>query len=237
MEIAMLEKILSEGFETMGLVPHEKSIEQFRCYYELLEQRNKVMNLTAISGEEDCARLHFLDSSAALLAADLKGKRVIDVGTGAGFPGLPLRIMEPSISLTLLDSLDKRIKFLAEVCSEASIDGVEFVHGRAEEPGEMRESFDFAVSRAVARLSMLCEFCLPYIKPGGSFLALKGPAAAEEIDEAKKAISLLGGKLEKVFEYSVPGTVLKHNIVIIRKISSTPEKYPRRFALMKKNPL
>ena len=159
MESAMLEKILSEGFDAMGLIPHEKSIEHFRCYYELLEQRNKVMNLTAISGEEDCARLHFLDSSAALLAADLKGKRVIDVGTGAGFPGLPLKIMEPSISLTLLDSLDKRIKFLAEVCGEAGIDGVEFVHGRAEEPGQMRECFDFAVSRAVARLSMLCEFC------------------------------------------------------------------------------
>ena len=201
MEITMLEKILSEGFEAMGLIPHEKSIEQLRCYYELLEQRNKVMNLTAISGEEDCARLHFLDSSAALLAADMKGKRVIDVGTGAGFPGLPLKIMEPSISLTLLDSLDKRIKFLTEVCGEAGIEGVEFVHGRAEEPGDMRESFDFAVSRAVARLSMLCEFCLPYVKPGGKFLALKGPAALEEIDEAKKAITLLGGKLEKIENY------------------------------------
>ncbi|MBE7018049.1 MAG: 16S rRNA (guanine(527)-N(7))-methyltransferase RsmG [Ruminococcaceae bacterium] len=233
----MLEKILSEGFEAMGIKPHEKSIEHFRCYYELLEQRNKVMNLTAISGEEDCARLHFLDSSAALLAAELEGKRVIDVGTGAGFPGLPLKIMEPSISLTLLDSLDKRIKFLAEVCSEAGITGVDFIHGRAEEPGMLRESFDFAVSRAVARLSMLCEFCLPYVKVGGSFLALKGPAAGEEIAEAKKAISLLGGKLEKVYEYSVPGTELKHNIVIIRKVSPTPHKYPRRFALMKKNPL
>ena len=204
----MLEKILSEGFEAMGLIPHEKSIEQFRCYYELLEQRNKVMNLTAISGEEDCARLHFLDSSAALLAADMKGKRIIDVGTGAGFPGLPLKIMEPSISLTLLDSLDKRIKFLTEVCGEAGIEGVEFVHGRAEEPGNMRESFDFAVSRAVARLSMLCEFCLPYVKPGGKFLALKGPAALEEIDEAKKAIALLGGKLEKVLNTAFPALSL-----------------------------
>ena len=204
----MLEKILSEGFEAMGLIPQEKSIEQFRCYYELLEQRNKVMNLTAISGEEDCARLHFLDSSAALLAADMKGKRIIDVGTGAGFPGLPLKIMEPSISLTLLDSLDKRIKFLTEVCGEAGIEGVEFVHGRAEEPGNMRESFDFAVSRAVARLSMLCEFCLPYVKPGGKFLALKGPAALEEIDEAKKAIALLGGKLEKVLNTAFPALSL-----------------------------
>lgn len=233
----MLEKILSEGFEAMGLVPNEKSIEQFRCYYELLEQRNKVMNLTSISGEEDCARLHFLDSASALLAADMKGKSVIDVGTGAGFPGLPLKIMENEISLTLLDSLDKRIKFLTDVCAEAGIEGVRFIHGRAEEPAELRESFDFAVSRAVARLNMLCEFCLPYVKVGGCFLALKGPAAGEEIDEAKKAIGLLGGKLEKIHEYSVPGTELKHNIVIIHKVSPTPKKYPRRFAQMKKSPL
>ncbi|MBQ8264289.1 MAG: 16S rRNA (guanine(527)-N(7))-methyltransferase RsmG [Oscillospiraceae bacterium] len=233
----MLEKILSEGYAEMGLTPHEKSIERLRTYFEMLEERNKVMNLTAISGEEDCARLHFLDSSAALLCADMAGKSVIDVGTGAGFPGLPLKIMEPSIRLTLLDSLDKRIRFLGDVCAETGLENVEFVHGRAEEPGEMRESFDFAVSRAVARLSMLCEFCLPYVKLGGSFLALKGPAAQEELEEAKKAISILGGKVEKLFEYAVPGTELRHNIVIIRKVSPTPKKYPRRFAMMKKSPL
>ncbi|MBR5490498.1 MAG: 16S rRNA (guanine(527)-N(7))-methyltransferase RsmG [Oscillospiraceae bacterium] len=233
----MLEKILQEGFETMGLKPQENSIKNFRAYYELLEERNKVMNLTAISGEEDCARLHFLDSSAPLLIENMAGKKVIDVGTGAGFPGMPLKIMENSISLTLLDSLDKRIRFLQDVAAEAGLDGIEFVHGRAEEPGEMRESFDYAVSRAVARLSMLCEFCLPYVKVGGTFLALKGPAAGEEIDEAKKAISILGGKLEQVYEYAVPGTDLRHNMVVIRKVSPTPRKYPRRFALMKKNPL
>ena len=159
----MLEKILQEGFETMGLKPQENSIKNFRTYYELMEERNKVMNLTAISGEEDCARLHFLDSSAPLLIENMAGKKVIDVGTGAGFPGMPLKIMENSISLTLLDSLDKRIRFLQDVAAEAGLDGIEFVHGRAEEPGEMRESFDYAVSRAVARLSMLCEFCLPYV--------------------------------------------------------------------------
>lgn len=233
----MLENILSQGFETMGLTPHEKSTARLRSYYELLEERNKVMNLTAISGEDDCARLHFLDSVSPLLTAELAGKTVIDVGTGAGFPGLPLKIMEPTIKLTLLDSLDKRLKFLADVCAETGLDDVSFVHGRAEEPGEMREKFDFAVSRAVARLSVLCEFCLPYVKVGGTFLALKGPAVSEELDEAKKAIGLLGGKLEKVFEYSVPGTDLRHNIVIIRKISPTPKKYPRRFAMIKKSPL
>lgn len=233
----MLETILSRGFEAMGLVPHEKSIERFRRYYELLEERNKVMNLTAISGEEDCARLHFLDSSAPLLIADMAGKKVIDVGTGAGFPGMPLKIMEPTVSLTLLDSLDKRIRFLQDLAADTGLEDISFVHGRAEEPGEMRESFDFAVSRAVARLSVLCEFCLPYVKPGGAFLALKGPAAGEEIEEAKKAISLLGGRLEAVREYAVPGTELRHNIVLIRKASPTPKKYPRRFALIKKSPL
>lgn len=233
----MLEQILSGGFSAMGLVPHEKTIERLRCYYEHLEDRNKVMNLTAISGEEDCARLHFLDSSAPLLIADMAGKSVIDVGTGAGFPGLPLKIMEPTISLTLLDSLDKRIRFLGEVCQEAGLDGVELVHGRAEEPGERREQYDFAVSRAVARLSMLCEFCLPYVKVGGSFLALKGPAVTEELEEAKKAIAVLGGKVDRVFEYAVPGTELRHNVVVIRKVSPTPKKYPRRFAMMKKSPL
>jgi len=233
----MLENILSGGFEAMGLEPHEKSIDRFRLYYELLTERNKVMNLTAISGEEDCAKLHFLDSAAPLLIADMAGKSVIDVGTGAGFPGLPIKIMEPDIDLTLLDSLDKRIRFLGEVCAESGLENVEFIHGRAEEPGERREKYDFAVSRAVARLSMLCEFCLPYVKPGGAFLALKGPAAAEELDEAKNAIRLLGGKLERVFEYSVPGTQLRHNIVVIRKVSPTPKKYPRRFAMIKKSPL
>ncbi len=233
----MLETILEQGFEVMGLCPHEKSIERFRRYYELLEERNKVMNLTAISGEEDCARLHFLDSSAPLLLGSMAGKKLIDVGTGAGFPGLPLKIMEPALSLTLLDSLDKRIRFLQEVASDTGLDDIEFIHGRAEEPGELRESFDYAVSRAVARLSVLCEFCLPYVKPGGAFMALKGPAAGDEIEEAKKAIAILGGRLEKVFEYSVPGTQLRHNIVLIRKVSPTPKKYPRRFAMIKKSPL
>ena len=233
----MLENILSQGFESMGLTPHEETLSRLRCYYEMLEERNKVMNLTAISGEEDCARLHFLDSLSALTAVDIAGKSVIDVGTGAGFPGLPLKMAEPSIRLTLLDSLDKRLKFLADVCAETKLEGIDFVHGRAEEPGELRECFDFAVSRAVARLSVLCEFCLPYVKPGGSFLALKGPAVTEELEEAEKAIGLLGGKLEKVYEYSIPGTELHHNIVIIRKVSPTPKKYPRRFAMIKKSPL
>lgn len=235
--VNMLENILSSGFAQMGLTPHEKSIERFRSYYEMLSERNKVMNLTAISGEADSARLHFLDSAAALLYADFSGRSVIDVGTGAGFPGLPLKIMESSIRLTLLDSLDKRVKFLADVCAKTGLEDVQCIHARAEEPGELRETYDIAVSRAVARLNVLCELCMPYVKPGGLFLAMKGPAVSEELEEAKKAISLLGGKLESVQEYALPGIDARHNIVIIRKVSPTPKKYPRRFALIKKSPL
>lgn len=233
----MLENILTSGFGQMGLKPHENSIERFRAYFELLDQRSKVMNLTAITGEEDSARLHFLDSAAPLLQADMSGKSVIDVGTGAGFPGLPLKIMEPSISLTLLDSLDKRVKFLAEVCAATGLDDVRCIHGRAEEPGELREQYDFAVSRAVARLNVLCELCLPYVRVGGCFIALKGPALGEELEEAKKAISLLGGKVEKIVEYAIPGLDADHNLLIVRKVSPTPKKYPRRFAMIKKSPL
>lgn len=233
----MLEKILSDGFAQMGLIVDETAIERFRIYYDLLDQRSKVMNLTAINGEEDTARLHFLDCVSPLLCEDLGGKKVIDIGTGAGFPGLPLKIMSPSIKLTLLDSLDKRVRFLSEVCSAAGLSDVECIHARAEEPGDRRESYDFALSRAVARLNVLCELCLPYVRVGGAFLALKGPALREELEQSEKAISQLGGKLECVFEYSVPGVELEHNIAVIRKIRSTPGKYPRRFATIKKSPL
>lgn len=235
--IIMLENILQSGFAQMGIVPHEKAIERLRIYFDLLDERSKVMNLTAITGEEDSARLHFLDSASALLCQEMAGRSVIDVGTGAGFPGLPLKMVCPEIELTLLDSLDKRVRFLSEVCEKTGLEDVRCIHGRAEEPGQMREAFDFAVSRAVARLNVLCEFCLPYVRVGGSFLALKGPALGEELEEAKKAISLLGGRLERVFEYDIPGTELRHNIAVIRKLSPTPAKYPRRFAMIKKSPL
>ena len=233
----MLEEILKSGLDTMGLSSSEGTLRQFRQYYDLLEARSKVMNLTAISGEDASARLHFLDSAAALLAEPLAGKRIIDVGTGAGFPGLPLKIIEPSISLTLLDSLQKRIGFLQEVCDTLGLENVVCVHARAEECGNRREQYDCAVSRAVARLNVLCELCLPYVAVGGVFLALKGPAVTEELSDAQKAVTLLGGKVERIFDYAVPGEDLHHNVVIIRKIASTPKKYPRRFALIKSAPL
>ena len=233
----MLEDILRSGFSAMNLSAPPTAVGSFRLYYELLCEKNAVMNLTAISGEEDTARLHFLDSLSPLLLFDMDGKSVIDVGTGAGFPGLPMKIACPGLHLTLLDSQNKRVEFLSEVCQRLELADVDCVHVRAEDCGENRESYDFAVSRAVARLNVLCELCLPYVKPGGAFLALKGPALSEELDEAKKAISLLGGKLERVFDYIIPGVEARHNIAVIRKVSPTPKKYPRRFALIKKSPL
>ena len=229
----MLEEILREQ-----LTADEAALERFRRYYELLTEWNRVMNLTAISGEEDTARLHFLDCAALAELTELRGKRVIDVGTGAGFPGLVLKILCPEMELTLLDSLDKRVKFLRTVCAELGFEDVRCLHARAEEaPAELRQSFDLACSRAVARLNLLSELCLPFVKPGGLFIAMKGPELTEELREAEKGIRLLGGEVERVAEYAVPGTELRHNAVLIRKVSETPKKYPRKWGQMKKQPL
>ena len=229
----MLEDILRES-----LPLDERALGRFRRYYELLTEWNKVMNLTAISGEEDTARLHFLDCAALAGLTELRGKRVIDVGTGAGFPGLVLKILCPETELVLLDSLEKRVRFLKTVCAELGFDDVLCLHARAEEaPPQLRESFDLACSRAVARLNLLAELCLPFVKTGGLFAAMKGPDAAEELREAEKGLRLLGGEIERVAEYPVPGTELRHNAVLIRKVTDTPKKYPRKWAQMKKNPL
>ena len=229
----MLEEILRQS-----LPLDETALRRFRRYYELLTQWNAVMNLTAISGEEDTARLHFLDSAALAELVDLSGKRVIDVGTGAGFPGLVLKILRPETELTLLDSLDKRLRFLSTVCGELGFADVQCLHARAEEaPPELRQSFDVACSRAVARLNLLAELCLPFVKVGGIFAAMKGPEVTEELRNAEKGIRLLGGEVERVAEYAVPGTELRHNAVLIRKVSETPKKYPRKWGQMKKQPL
>ena len=233
-----MEQILKDGFFRLGLPLDEAALAAFRTFYTRLEETNKVMNLTAISGEADTARLHFLDCAAILTQVPLEGKTVIDVGTGAGFPGMPLLIACPGIKrMTLLDSLNKRIDFLSGCCAELGLTQAEPVHARAEEAVQYREQFDVAVSRAVARLSVLCELALPFVKVGGCFAAMKGPKSAQELAEAEQAISLLGGSLDRVEEYTVPGTDACHSLVIINKLRPTPKKYPRRFAMIKKSPL
>lgn len=233
-----MEEILKTGFAALGLTLTDSAAERFRRYYAALEAGNRVMNLTAITGEEGTARLHFLDCAALLTAADFPGKSVIDVGTGAGFPGLVLKIAEPGIRLTLLDSLGKRVRFLEETAAALGLDGVETVLSRAEEaPGDLRETFDIATARAVTRLDLLSELCLPFVKVGGLFLAMKGPEPEEELEEAQMAIRTLGGTVRDVVRYTIPGTDVTHSIVAIEKTMPAPEKYPRRWAKMQKEPI
>lgn len=233
-----MKDILNEGFLKLGISPDPAAYERLEAYFDFLEEKNKVMNLTAISGREDVARLHFLDCAAMLAAIDIKDKSLIDVGTGAGFPGLVLKIAEPSVRLTLLDSLQKRVDFLSETCERLGLEDVDCIHARAEEiPQERRGAFDIATSRAVARLDLLCELCLPYLKTGGLFAAMKGPDCAQEIEEAQKAMQLLGAQLEGVHSYGIPGTDITHSVVLIRKTKPTHPMYPRKWAQIKKKSL
>ncbi len=234
-----LEELVISGAADMGVPLPSGASEKLRAYFELLTERNRVMNLTAIEGEEDVARLHFLDSLALTAFWDFSGKKIIDVGSGAGFPGLPIAVAVPTAFFTLLDSLGKRVEFLEEVCRETGV-SAECLNARAEEAAkepDRRESYDAAVSRAVARLNVLCELCLPFAKVGGVFIAMKAAAAEEEIFEAENAVKILGGGAPEVRDYTIPGTDLTHRAVIIPKVSPTPDKYPRRFARIQKSPL
>ena len=231
-----MEATLRQGLTALEL-PTE-NVCSFLRYGEMLIETNKVMNLTAITEPKDVATLHFLDCAALAHLYNFKGKTVADVGTGAGFPGIPLKLVEPSIDLTLLDSLNKRIDFLKEVCSALDLKQVECIHGRAEEfAADHRESYDVVTSRAVANLQMLSELCLPLVKEGGYFLSMKSVESEEEINFAKKAIATLGGKIEKCVDYTIPGTDVSHRLVLIKKVAPTPKKYPRAFAKIKKSPL
>ena len=227
---------LERGLRSLGIDPGV--IPALERFAGMMLERNKVMNLTAITEPGDVATLHLLDSLALLQTAGLETETVVDVGAGAGFPGVPLAIAKPSLHLTLLDSLGKRVDFLRETCETLGLGNTECVHARAEEfAARRRENFDAAVSRAVAALPVLCELCLPLVKTGGRMLAMKSSHTEEEINQSKAAIQLLGGELEWVKDYTVPTTDVVHRIVCVRKASPTPKKYPRRFAVIKKSPL
>lgn len=230
--------LLMSGSAQMGVPLDEKQTAMLEEYARLLVEWNEKINLTAICDKEGIAVKHFLDSLSAITTGYVKGK-VIDVGTGAGFPGLVLKVARPEISLTLLDSLNKRINFLKEVSNALELEGVEFVHARAEDGarGALRGSFDTVVSRAVANMTALSELCIPYLKVGGRFLALKGPLANEELEKSKRAIHILGGEVEKVAEVKIPYSELSHKIIIVKKVRQTPLQYPRKAGIPTKNPL
>lgn len=231
-----MQELLKNGLRELGL--DTEKAETLAHFAGLMLAKNAVMNLTRITEPDAVARLHLLDSAALLRFADLRGKKVVDVGTGAGFPGMPLRILEPDFDLTLLDSLGKRVEWLREACDTLSLRRVECVHARAEEfAAEKREQFDFALSRAVANLPVLCELCLPLVCVGGRFLAMKSVDSDEEINAAKNAIKTLGGKIAAIEDYTIPTSSVVHRLVIIEKTAPTPKGYPRAFAKIKKFPL
>ncbi len=250
-----MKDILTQGLREMGLSPAPEAVDKLCRYAQLLLEQNKVMNLTAITEPEQVARLHFLDSAAVLALGGwragssrpteeqgtwLAGKSLIDVGTGAGFPGLVLKILEPSLSLTLADSLGKRIVWLREVCEVLSLDGVQCLHVRAEElalePG-YRDSFDVATSRAVAAFPQLCELCLPFVKVGGRFLAMKSVESEGEVQSGQNAVKRLGGKLSGRVDYPIPGAGVTHRLVAVEKLSPTAKGLPRGWGKIKKSPL
>lgn len=237
-----MKDIISAGLTQLGLadrVPDNAALALAE-YGRLLLEKNQVMNLTAIREEDKVARLHMLDCAALLNVADFAGKTLIDVGTGAGFPGLPLKILCPSLSVTLLDSLGKRVNWLGEVADRLGLEQITAIHARAEEQAlskGFRDSFDFATARAVADLRLLCELCLPYVKVGGAFLAMKSVDSTDELEHAAHCIKLLGGRVEDCRDYTIPGTDIVHRVVVIRKVAPTLKGYPRKWAKIQKEPL
>lgn len=232
---------LAEASEQYGLFLSDKQINQFDMYYRLLIEWNQKINLTAITEPQEVAVKHIIDSLSCYKEKIFTSRcSVIDVGTGAGFPGLPLKIFQPDIKLTLLDSLQKRTIFLREISEKLGLEEVDVIHARAEEAGQnrlYREKFQIALSRAVARLNILCELCLPFVTVGGTFIALKGAQAQEELSEAKKSVALLGAQIADVHSVLLPGLDDKRAVIYIHKDTRTPDIYPRRPGIPEKKPL
>lgn len=222
----------------------DAQIEQFIAYYEMLIEKNQVVNLTAITDFDEVLKKHFVDSLSLVKACDLshsdKEISLIDIGTGAGFPGLPLKIAFPNLKITLMDSLNKRVDFLKELIGTLELGGIDAIHGRAEDfakPDQLREKYDLCVSRAVANLATLSEYCLPYVKVGGKFISYKSEKVTEELKEAESAINILGGKIEEQVAFTLPDSDMYRNLVVIEKMSKTPQKYPRKAGMASKKPL
>ncbi|MCU6766335.1 16S rRNA (guanine(527)-N(7))-methyltransferase RsmG [Blautia ammoniilytica] len=234
-----------KGLEQLSITLSGEQKQQFLTYYEYLVEKNKVMNLTAITEYEEVITKHFLDSLAVVKTSCFKPeklarKRLIDIGTGAGFPGIPLKIAFPELEILLLDSLNKRINFLNEVTEMLGLTKINTVHGRAEDYAKQkgyRESFDFCVSRAVANLSTLSEYCIPFVKQGGCFISYKSGSVDQELIQAEKAVKILGGQREEVVRFSLADTDMDRSFVVIRKAKPTPKKYPRKAGLPSKEPL
>lgn len=233
--------LLKSCCEQMQIPLSQEMTEQFMTYMSLLLEWNEKMNLTAITEEREVILKHFVDCLSLVSYLEVTDEtKIIDVGTGAGFPGLPVKIACPNVSMTLLDSLQKRIGFLEEAIKEMGLNNVECVHSRAEDGGQnplYREKFDYCISRAVANLAVLSEYCLPFVKIGGTLAALKGPDASAEILEAESALEKLGGKVTQVIDVTIPFTDLSHKLIFIEKVSSTPKQYPRKAGKISKNPL
>lgn len=232
--------LLREGAAEFGISITENEQQKFGQYSRLLLEWNERVNLTAVTEEREIIIKHYLDSLSLGSITDFEGKTLIDVGTGAGFPGIPLKICYEGLNVTLLDSLEKRIRFLNEVINSLSLSGIEAIHGRAEDYGakaDYREKFDYAVARAVAELPVLCEYCLPFVKTGGIFMAMKGPSVENEVKESARAISILGGELEGVRKFVLPFSDYERSVVVIRKCRHTPPGYPRKSGRPTKSPL
>lgn len=232
--------LLVRGFDLYGIKLTDKEIESFRHYYQMLVEWNEKINLTAIVDEREVVIKHFIDSISVLPFFPDGASSMIDVGTGAGFPGIPIKIVKSSMHVTLLDSLEKRVRFLNSVIKETGLTGIDAIHGRAEDFGqnkEYREHYDIAIARAVSSLPVLCEYTMPFVRIGGYFIAMKGSNVEDEISEGRNAVTILGGEIEDVKTFKLPFESIERNIILVKKLRHTPTKYPRKSGKPSKSPI